>query len=61
VVSKRASQPPLSAKPAEQLGEEKDQQDCPQPYANPAAGTPAAMAVVSSAATKNQQQNNDEY
>ena len=53
--------PPLSAKQAKHVGNEENHQDCPQSYTSPAAGAPAAMAVVSSTNAKDQQQNDDEY
>ena len=44
----------LSAEQAKHVGDEENQQDCPQPYAGPAARTPAGMAVVPSTQAKNQ-------
>jgi hypothetical protein len=46
---------------AKHVGDEENQQYCPQSYASPTAGTPAGMAVISSTDAKNQQQNEDEY
>jgi hypothetical protein len=44
----------LSAEQAKHVGDEENQQYCPQPYAGPATRTPAGMAVVPSAEAKNQ-------
>jgi hypothetical protein len=44
----------LSAEQAKHVGDEENQQYCPQPYAGPAARTPAGMAVVPSTEAKNQ-------
>ena len=43
----------LSAEQAKHVGDKENQQYCPQPYAGPAARTPAGMAVVPSADAKN--------
>ena len=44
----------LLAEQAKHVGDEENQQYCPQPYAGPAARTPAGMAVVPSTEAKNQ-------
>lgn len=44
----------LLAEQAKHVGDEENQQDCPQPYAGPAARTPAGMAIVPSTEAKNQ-------
>jgi hypothetical protein len=44
----------LSAEQAKHVGDEENQQYCPQPYAGPAPRTPAGMAVVPSTEAKNQ-------
>ena len=44
----------LSAEQAKHVGDEENQQYCPQPYAGPAARTPPRMAVVPSTEAKNQ-------
>jgi len=46
---------------AKHVGDEENQQYCPQSYTSPAAGTPAGMAVVPSTGAKNQQQDDDKY
>jgi hypothetical protein len=44
----------LSAEQAKHVGDEENQQYCPQPYAGPTPRTPAGMAVVPSTEAKNQ-------
>jgi hypothetical protein len=44
----------LSAEQAKHVGDEENQQYCPQPNAGPAARTPAGMAVVPSTEAENQ-------
>jgi hypothetical protein len=44
----------LSAQQAKHVGDEENQQYCPQPNAGPAARTPAGMAVVPSTEAENQ-------
>ena len=44
----------LSAEQAKQVGDEENQQYCPQSNAGPAARTPAGMAVVPSTEAENQ-------
>jgi len=39
---------------------EQDEQYCAEPYSSTSAVTPAPVAVVTTAATKNQQQNHDQ-
>jgi hypothetical protein len=51
----------LSAEQAKHVGDEENQQYCPQPYAGPAARTPAGMPVVPSTEAKDQYQDDDEY
>jgi hypothetical protein len=51
----------FSAEQAEHVGDKENQQYCPQAYPGPATRTPAAIAVVSATAAKNQYQNDNEY
>ncbi|MGA8312443.1 MAG: hypothetical protein WB755_20600 [Terriglobales bacterium] len=44
----------LLVEQAKHVGDEENQQYCPQPYAGPAAWTPAGMAIVPSTEAKNQ-------
>jgi hypothetical protein len=44
----------VSAEQAKHVGDEENQQYCPQPYAGPTPRTPAGMAVVPSTEAKNQ-------
>ena len=44
----------LSAEQAKHVGDEENQQYCPQPNADPAARTPAGVAVVPSTEAENQ-------
>jgi hypothetical protein len=44
----------LLAEQAEHVGDEENQQYCPQTYAGPSTRTPAGMAVVPSTEAKNQ-------
>jgi hypothetical protein len=50
-----------SAEQAKHVGDEENQQYCPQSYTRPAAGAPAGMAVVPSTQAKNQHQNDDDH
>ena len=48
------------AESAQHIGNQQDHQDGAQPDAGAAAGTPAAMAVITAATAKNQDQKDDE-
>jgi hypothetical protein len=53
--------PAVTSEQVKHVGDEENYQNRPQSYAGAAAGTPTAMAVVSSTAAKQQYQNNNEY
>src|ERR1035437_4373617 len=51
---------PPSAHATQEIYDQDNQQDCPEPHPGASAGTPATMAVVPSAPAKHQHQNDEQ-